>query len=122
MKVILSLLLMVSSAFAQLGQPTDTIKARHGQSVRVAWTFEAAAEPGMKFFSIKYAFDLNQTPVQFATAQPNERQVMVTATFTAQYPKYIYYVISAVYESPAGESFPSNTIMAERVGPPPSSW
>jgi hypothetical protein len=90
------------------------------QSVTVAWDFtENADSAGLLYFSVKAAYDLNQTPQEIKQVPKQERSAQIVALFTSQYPKYVYYVVSAVYEGTKGESFPSDTIMAERIGPPP---
>lgn len=121
MKLFISFLLLSSSLFAQLSPPTQTVKKRNGQSVTVAWNFtDNAASAGLLFFSIKATPNLNQTPIQLVQVPPTTRQTDLKVTFTTANPNFVYYVVSAVYSNPKGESFPSNTIAVQRIGPPPS--
>lgn len=120
MRILILLLLLSSTAMAQLAPPTQSVKRRHGQATLVVWDLVVPPTVALKYFSLKYTPDLNTQPVEFKQVPKTERQTQFVVTFTPQYPKYAYYVVSAIYEDTTGESFPSNTIMVERVGPPPN--
>jgi hypothetical protein len=120
MKTLILFFLLSSSLYAQLSPPTQVVKKRNGQAVTVAWNFtDNAASAGLLYFSVKATPNLNQTPTQLVQVPPTARQTDLTVVFTTQNPNNVYYVVSAIYSNPKGESFPSNTIAVQRIGPPP---
>lgn len=123
MRLLLVLLLLVApEVLAQVAPPTSSIKKRHGQNTLVAWDYDASAiwEPGqLQYFSIKRTSNPNATPIEFKQVPQNERQTTFPAVFDPQSPKYLYIVVQAVYSGSTRESLPSNTVMIERIGPPP---
>jgi hypothetical protein len=106
----------------QLSPPTATIKRRHGTSARVAWDLPANPNWKVVYFSLKATSDLGRAPVEIQKVPAADRVASFTVSFDPQSNKYMYYVVSAVYEgaSASAESFPSNSVMVERIGPPPS--
>lgn len=75
----------------------------------------------LQYFSIKATPDLNN-PVEIATAPPTAVSKTVLATFTPQNPKFVYYIVTGVYQGSNGrvEAMNSRTVGAERIGPPPN--
>ena len=116
MKCLIYLLLLL-----QLTPPTQSRKARHGSNITVAWDFtDNDASAGLMFFSIKSTFNAGAVAVEFKQVPKTVRQASFVVLFNPQDPKQVFYVISAVYDGQKGESFPSNTIVVERIGPPPT--
>lgn len=114
-------LLLACSSFAQIAPPTKVVKKRHGQAALLSWPFTPVPDFTLQYFSVKLAYDLNAMPVEIAQAAPTARQATIAVNFTPQYPKYVYYVVTGIYLGALGrvESRNSNTVGAERIGPPP---
>lgn len=123
LRVLLFILLMVGSISAQIAPPSQMVKKRNGQVANLTWDPYTPGPPfALQHFSIKATYDLNIKPVQIATAAPTATKATIIVKFTPQYPKYIYYVVTTISQSPTGtvESMNSTrTVGAERIGPPP---
>ena len=117
-------LLLAGTLHAQIAPPTKVVKKRHGQLADLTWTYSPDPVYVLQYFSVKAAYDLNQTPTEIEQVPPTARQKALAVTFTPQYPKFVYYIVTPIQMGPDGrvESKNSNTVGAERIGPPPSSW
>ena len=111
--------LLILALVLQLAPPTASIKRRHGQSVTVAWDYAPREDALLLYFSVKQTFDLNGPPVEFKRVPATERETSFVVLFNRQNPKSVFYVVSAIHDGTMGESFPSNTVAVERIGPPP---
>jgi hypothetical protein len=121
MKALLALLLLTGSLHAQIAPPTMIVKKRHGQSATLTWTYVPRVDFTLQYFSVKATYNLNAIPSEIAQAAPTARQALIPVVFTPQNPKYVYFTVTAFHDGSKGrvESFNSNTVGAERIGPPP---
>ena len=122
MKVLFALLLLAGALHAQIAPPTKIIKKRHGQTAALSWTYAPRVDFTLQYFSVKATYNLNVTPFEIAQAAPSSRQSLIPVVFTHQNPKYVYFIVTAFHDGSKGrvESFNSNTVGAERIGPPPN--
>lgn len=122
MKILIAILLLAGSLNAQIAPPSKMVKKRHGQTTRLWWDYTPDPTFQLQYFSVKATYDLNATPVEIATAAPTAREKIISAVFTPQYPKYVYFVVTSISQGPNGrvESINSRTVGAERIGPPPN--
>jgi len=121
MRALWIFLLLAGTTFGQIAPPTDTVKKRHGQPATLSWGYTPISTYVLRYFSIKATSDRNVQPVQIATAAPTARSATIVVQFTPQFPKYVYFVVTGINDGPEGrvESLNSNTVEAERIGPPP---
>lgn len=115
-------ILLTGTLFSQIAPPSDVVKKRHGQIATLDWDYTPVPAYNLQYFSVKMTYDLNITPVEIAQVPPTARVKTIVATFTPQYPKYVYYVVTGIHMGSLGrvESINSRTVGIERIGPPPN--
>src|SRR5262245_57932267 len=121
MKLLLTILILAGSLSAQIAPPTMTVKKRHSQGVRLTWDYtdaQTAHFGSVLYFSVKSCTSLDEAPTEIKQVPSGERATDVVALFTRA-SKFVYYVISVVYDGPTRESLYANTVAAERIGQPP---
>lgn len=120
MAVILALLVLSRIVFGQMAPPTMSVKKRHGQTATIRWNYSGSWPGGaLLYFSVKASSNLNASPVEFKQVPAAERQTSFVVQYDPSSPRSMFYVVQAVYDGQTRESLPSNTVEAERIGPPP---